>query len=273
MLLMLVAGIGFAQAISSPQQVTLRWLRLGGLISVALLASAVVVILCTDAGVKRHGVKILAVFGLPVTAVVAQLIAAQLGWRQTQRFAAAVVWVLTSILIAVSLPQPLTGFQETANPWAPPRQAARVVGGGLTAFTSSALLGGTLMTMLLGHAYLTVGGDMTQAPFRRLIAALGLAMLARTVVSIGLGFWPWWQGIVAADRSFAHPQAAWDITSLVTRYLVGLVVPAVFLCMTWDCIRRRSNQSATGILYVAFMLLILGEGTALALMRSLTGHF
>jgi hypothetical protein len=36
--------------------------------------------------------------------------------------------------------------------------------------------------------------------------------------------------------------------------------------MIHDCVRRRANQSATGILYVALIMVILGEGTALALL-------
>ena len=45
-------------------------------------------------------------------------------------------------------------------------------------------------------------------------------------------------------------------------YAVGLIVPAVFTYMTYDCVRRRANQSATGILYVATVLVIVGEGIA-----------
>ena len=38
LLLMIVGGIGLTQAASDPRQVTLRWLRLGGIIAVCLLA-------------------------------------------------------------------------------------------------------------------------------------------------------------------------------------------------------------------------------------------
>ena len=49
--------------------------------------------------------------------------------------------------------------------------------------------------------------------------------------------------------------------------LVGLGVPAAFVYMAHDCIRRRSTQSATGILYVAGVLVFLGEMVALYLVR------
>ena len=52
-----------------------------------------------------------------------------------------------------------------------------------------------------------------------------------------------------------------------TRYLVGFVVPAVFIYMAHDCIKRRSNQAATGILYVTGILLMIGELTGLWLVR------
>ena len=44
-----------------------------------------------------------------------------------------------------------------------------------------------------------------------------------------------------------------------TRWLVGLLVPCVFVYMTHDCIKRRSTQSATGILYAAVILTFIGE--------------
>jgi hypothetical protein len=57
---------------------------------------------------------------------------------------------------------------------------------------------------------------------------------------------------------------------ITARYLVGIVVPGVFTYMIHDCVKRRANQSATGILYVAGVLVIIGEGAALAL-QSATG--
>jgi hypothetical protein len=61
----------------------------------------------------------------------------------------------------------------------------------------------------------------------------------------------------------------WDRYGILvlTRWLVGLAVPAVFIYMAWDCIRRRATQSATGILYVAGVLVFIGELVALYLLR------
>ena len=55
---------------------------------------------------------------------------------------------------------------------------------------------------------------------------------------------------------------------ILTRWLVGLMVPAAFVHMAHDCIKRRSTQSATGILYVAGVLIFIGEIVALYLVRT-----
>jgi hypothetical protein len=54
---------------------------------------------------------------------------------------------------------------------------------------------------------------------------------------------------------------------VVTRWLVGFLVPTMFVYMVHDCIKRRATQSATGILYVAGVLIFIGEIVALQLVR------
>jgi hypothetical protein len=56
--------------------------------------------------------------------------------------------------------------------------------------------------------------------------------------------------------------------TMAARFLVGLIVPAVFVYMIYDCVQRRANQSATGILYVATVLVVIGEAAALSLVES-----
>jgi hypothetical protein len=275
MLVMLVAGIGLAQAVSDPRQVTLRWLRLGGLVALGLLATADAVTSLTEGW--RWGRQV--IFGLLALPVVGQLLAVQVGLRRTQRWLAAGTWIVGSAVVAALLLRAIAQQQvgQALGQFSP--SPSMVLACVAAAALAAGLLGGTLMTMLLGHAYLTAGGEMTQAPFRRLVIVLALLLLGRAVQSVAAGLLPWWQTMAAPHAGFQgmgglmHPQAMWDLTLLAARYLVGLVVPAVFLYMTWDCVRRRGNQSATGILYVAFVLLIIGEGAALALLRSLPGPF
>ena len=54
---------------------------------------------------------------------------------------------------------------------------------------------------------------------------------------------------------------------ILTRVLVGLAIPIVFIYMAQDCIKRRATQSATGILYVCGVLVFIGELIALPLLR------
>ena len=48
-------------------------------------------------------------------------------------------------------------------------------------------------------------------------------------------------------------------TFLMTRVLFGFVAPLVLLWLAWRCVRIRSNQSATGILYVVVAFVLIGE--------------
>ena len=104
---------------------------------------------------------------------------------------------------------------------------------------------------------------MTQAPFRRLVIMLAILLILRAVISLVGGLMPYMNAevIVRSER-------LWNTVIITARYLVGLVVPAIFTYMTYDCVQRRANQSATGILYVAGVLVIIGEGSALALLAA-----
>ena len=133
----------------------------------------------------------------------------------------------------------------------------------MTAPISAGLMGGFLMAMLLGHAYLTAGNEMTQAPFRRLVLMLVVLLVLRTIVSGIFGILPW-----LAVPAHAGLTRMWTVVMIVGRYGVGLIVPGVFAYMIYDCVNRRANQSATGILYVATVLVILGEGMGFALLGS-----
>ncbi|GIK17706.1 MAG: hypothetical protein BroJett003_26700 [Planctomycetota bacterium] len=131
--------------------------------------------------------------------------------------------------------------------------------------TQAILLGAVTCAWLLGHAYLTAT-RMTIAPLQRFGTILLTTHLART-------------GFVAATlatafvhaRSAAQPLGseitALDAVVLIMRLGVGILVAGVFTFMTRDCIRRRSTQSATGILYFNSALIYLGELSALHLTR------
>ena len=255
-LLLLVGGVGFAQVISDPNQVTLRWLRLGGIIALSLLAVTATFVVMTG---RLNGVTLTPLGIVTAAAFVVQLLAVQLDHRRTQRVAAGAGFLLAcgaAVWVSGTMGDPPT----TAS-WAGPSiwDVALLY---FVTLLSAGLMGGFLMTMLLGHAYLTAAGEMTQRPFLRLVRWLAVLLIVRAGISVWTGLRPYW------GRESGGLAAVWDGVMVTARYLVGLFMPAVFTYMIYDCVKRRSNQSATGILYVTLVLVVIGEGAALALIRS-----
>jgi len=209
---------------------------------------------------------------IAVGAVLAQLAFVQVNRRGTQRIFCAAAFAVSLVLAAMLLtPSPgtpgegrgegdlevekVSAVQITLTP-----TLSRSTGRGsvlLSAFGIATMSGIALMDMLLGHAYLTAS-QMTMAPFRRLNLGLAGHLIFRAIVSIG----------VAMLMAKLHPiYMLWGKYGLLilTRWFVGLAVPAVFVYMAHDCIKRRATQSATGILYVAGVLIFIGEIIALNL--------
>ena len=247
MLLMIAGGIALSQAVSCPKQVTLHWLRLGGIIAVTLTAVAAAILIVTDAG--KFGASFWTLLVLAGAAFTAQLMTVQLARRHAQRLFAAAGYVL-AVLAAICAAQPAvqaTTVQQLDLYVAMPGAVG--------------LVGGFVMTMLIGHAYLTAGGQMTQAPFQRLVLMLAVLLILRAATSLGLGLYPY----LGRTEETASMDVMWNTVMLTARYLVGLAVPAVFTAMIHACVRQRANQSATGILYVAGVLVIIGEGIVLGL--------
>lgn len=260
MLLLIVGGISLAQAVSDPRQVTTRWLRLGGIVAVALLGVAATVATLAPSG-DTHFLLAFFVVLLPL---LVQLMTVQIGRLTIQRISAAVAfvglcWVVAGVMSAS------IGLQDVSFALHTAKSLSWWVSIGMTA-TSAGLMGGFLMTMLLGHAYLTAGNEMTQSPFRRLVLVMALLLVLRLLISGCFGIRPWMA--LPADDGLV---AVWTGVMIAARYGVGIVVPGIFAYMIYDCVNRRANQSATGILYVATVLVILGEGMGFALTGS-TGY-
>jgi hypothetical protein len=237
-LILLAGGIMLAAAISDPRQVTLHWLRLCGILALALAG-------LSGFFLYRRPEPLAPAMWLAdaclFAAIVAQLAFVQVGYRRTQQ---AFAWLAFFLAVKIGADQIPTG-----------RLIAYASAIGIAAMTGPAL-----MDMLLGHAYLTAS-KMTIAPFVRLNAFLAGTLIWRSMVSIGA---------TTLILHFRPIDLLWGEYGLfiLTRWLVGLLVPAVFVYMAHDCIRRRSTQSATGILYVAGVLIFVGELIALYLVRT-----
>lgn len=123
---------------------------------------------------------------------------------------------------------------------------------------SVAMLGTVLDTMVLGHWYLVKKG-MSFDYLNRMNLLFAAAVLLRAVVL----------GAEAICLNQIFRAATQDQLMFFLRIAVGVVAPAVLAWMTWRCIRLKSNQSATGILYVACVFVLIGEMVATWSLRSL----
>ena len=125
------------------------------------------------------------------------------------------------------------------------------------AATSSMLLLGTVtVTMILGHWYL-VDVHLSIAPLRQGAWWLWVAVASRwfTVgLVLAIGGWETLRIGRAADIIYST-----SALFFVFRALVGLGAPLLLAGLIWQTVRIRSTQSATGLLYVALMLVLFGE--------------
>lgn len=258
-LILLAAGILLAAAISDPKQVTLHWLRLAGILALAMGGLSLYFLLSrgavSDAPEFFQRLQLAQVIAT-LALTLGQLAFVQIAWRKTQRAFAAAGFVVGA-LAGTALLHDMMIIRGSAMNF-PPKLLAMTIQT-IACMGAAAICGIGLMDMLLGHAYLTAA-KMTIDPFRRLNRALAISMILRGVICVA--------GLVIL-QSWKPVYMLWGLHGLLigTRLFVGLLVPAVFVWMAADCIRRRSTQSATGILYVAGVLLFIGEIVALYLVR------
>jgi len=146
--------------------------------------------------------------------------------------------------------------------------AARMMGGGtppavarciLDALSSSWLLGSVFIAMVLGHYYLNIAGLAIEHLIRLCVIAM-IAVGLRALVS-GWGLIldgpeivrPWLTGDLAAGGGML------SLIVLLQRLLFGIAGGALLTTMAWRTARINSTQSATGILYIGFIAVSVGE--------------
>jgi hypothetical protein len=173
-------------------------------------------------------------------------------WRERWRLArVAAALTLAASGAALLLATPQLSILAPALPH-------RLLLTGAAVFSSALLLGWSLITMLLGHWYL-VSPRLT---FRHLVVfswiLMGVIGLRLLTVAAGLtaaaasdaGYWALLTGLTGQGMFF------WF------RLLWGLAIPLTLGVLSLHCARQRSNQSATGILYVVVVGSFIGELTA-----------
>ncbi|MFQ5792730.1 MAG: hypothetical protein ACE5JI_19845 [Acidobacteriota bacterium] len=122
--------------------------------------------------------------------------------------------------------------------------------------SSGLLLGSVSVSMVLGHWYL-VAPQLSIAPLKQgSLCFWGAAGVRAVIVGLALLFGGWETLHVTrmADVLFSTPALFFFI-----RALMGLGAPLVVAGLIWQTVRMRSTQSATGLLYVALILVLFGE--------------
>jgi protein NrfD len=126
--------------------------------------------------------------------------------------------------------------------------------------TSAAMLGGACTAMILGHWYLVI--PSLQVSHLQAIVRVHIASMAARLAVVGVAVWAALatrQPAVPLAPSFRHYILSIDGIFFWQRVLFGLAGPAVLSYLTWETAKIRSTQSATGILYVDFFTVVVGE--------------
>ena len=124
--------------------------------------------------------------------------------------------------------------------------------------SSAALLGGACTAMILGHWYLVLPSmdvKLLQSIVKFHIASIVVrVVVVAAVIGIALSSWQ-----SPSGAGYERYVFSLDGVFLWQRVLFGLASPALLSYMTWQTAKIRSTQSATGILYVDFFTVVVGE--------------
>jgi hypothetical protein len=124
--------------------------------------------------------------------------------------------------------------------------------------SSAALLGGACTAMILGHWYLVIP-SLQVSHLQSIVKVHIISMVIRVAVvaaAVFLAIATWQPGL---GPSFRHYILSISGIFFWQRVLFGLGGPALLSYLTWETAKIRSTQSATGILYVDFFTVVVGE--------------
>ncbi len=128
----------------------------------------------------------------------------------------------------------------------------------LSFFSSAFMLGGACTAMILGHWYLVIP-SLEVSHLQSIVKVHMASMVVRVVVvfaAIGVAVISWEPGL---GPNFSRYIFSINGIFFWQRMLFGLAGPAVLSYLTWETAKIRSTQSATGILYVDFFTVVVGE--------------
>jgi len=139
----------------------------------------------------------------------------------------------------------------------------------LDGLTSGILTGSVLIAMILGHYYLNVPG-LSISHLQRLSIVCMAAVAARCAVLgvslavSGPALAPTLSLLLDTGGTSVSgfPEGGLDPfvgVFLLVHVLAGIIGPGILTVMIWRTAKISSTQSATGILYVALIMVIMGE--------------
>jgi hypothetical protein len=113
------------------------------------------------------------------------------------------------------------------------------------------VLGASSVAMLLGHWYL-VAPKLSIQYLKTLTIGLIVALVLRAALITG---------VLVKDASQFSANHFWELYGIfiAQRVLLGVVLSLILSVLTYFCVRIRSTQSATGILYVVLVFCLAGE--------------
>ncbi|MBS10380.1 MAG: hypothetical protein CME19_02100 [Gemmatimonadetes bacterium] len=123
--------------------------------------------------------------------------------------------------------------------------------------SSAAFLGSVIFAMTLGHWYLVV----PTLPIGALRALTQLMIYSTAAKTLLLGV-VLYLGAGSTVPEIADTVSGFsDLPGLFfwARTLFGLVGPIIVCYMTWETVKLNATQSATGLLYVSTILVLIGE--------------
>jgi len=162
-------------------------------------------------------------------------------------YVGSMVWGILALLMDSLLYRPFQGQIWWENILIP-----------LNFISSAALLGSALFAMLLGHWYL-IQFDLDKALLKRVSIFFCLALSLR-ILSVALNLFVYWKANIFDATLFpslvsiaGHGIFFW------MRILIGLFLPAILAWMIYETAKMGANQSCTGLLYIAVVLIFMGE--------------
>ena len=175
-------------------------------------------------------------------------------WATVGRMLAGIRPAIVAVAVAAGLTAIVLQALGVSAGWTVPARTLTVA----SFVSSAALLGGACTAMILGHWYLVIP-SLAVSHLQAIVKVHIATMILRVAVVVAAVF-----VAIATWQPGTGPSFRYYITSVSgiffwQRVLFGLAGPALLSYLTWETAKIRSTQSATGILYVDFFTVVVGE--------------